>query len=146
MQQRLRCKTLKVLVLVAPFLLPLFLRSRKRSMQRQLPPCLQVPRPHHLRLRQLQSHRTPLQPTVLLRPLMNRLPLWLHRLGGKRESTRMVRGNFAEYSNILKLSMLKGTGNCDGAVNGTNGKPILIPCQCPPDQTNYIVVRCSFYI
>ncbi|OJA12028.1 hypothetical protein AZE42_02051 [Rhizopogon vesiculosus] len=31
-----------------------------------------------------------------------------------------------------------GTGNCDGAVDGTNGKPILIPCQCPPDQTNYI--------
>ncbi|KAH7890450.1 hypothetical protein F5I97DRAFT_31810 [Phlebopus sp. FC_14] len=31
-----------------------------------------------------------------------------------------------------------GTGNCDGAVNGTNGKPILIPCQCPPDQSNYI--------
>ncbi|KAG2158058.1 uncharacterized protein EDB93DRAFT_1334955 [Suillus bovinus] len=31
-----------------------------------------------------------------------------------------------------------GTGNCDGAVNGTNGKPILIPCQCPPDQTHYI--------
>jgi len=31
-----------------------------------------------------------------------------------------------------------GTGNCDGAVNGTNGKPILIPCQCPPDQANYI--------
>ncbi|KAN0082573.1 hypothetical protein V8E55_008368 [Tylopilus felleus] len=31
-----------------------------------------------------------------------------------------------------------GTGNCDGAVNSTNGKPILIPCQCPPDQTHYI--------
>lgn len=31
-----------------------------------------------------------------------------------------------------------GTGNCDGAVNGTNGEPILIPCQCPPDQTHYI--------
>ncbi|KAG8221511.1 hypothetical protein J3R82DRAFT_1726 [Butyriboletus roseoflavus] len=31
-----------------------------------------------------------------------------------------------------------GTGNCDGAVNGTNGKPILIPCQCPPDQASYI--------
>ncbi|KAI9566102.1 hypothetical protein HD554DRAFT_1224367 [Boletus coccyginus] len=31
-----------------------------------------------------------------------------------------------------------GTGNCDGAVNGTNGKPILIPCQCPPDQAEYI--------
>lgn len=31
-----------------------------------------------------------------------------------------------------------GTGNCDGAVSGTNGKPVLIPCQCPPDQTHYI--------
>lgn len=31
-----------------------------------------------------------------------------------------------------------GTGNCDGAVKGTNGKPILIPCQCPPSQTTYI--------
>ncbi|KAG9311436.1 hypothetical protein JVU11DRAFT_8549 [Chiua virens] len=31
-----------------------------------------------------------------------------------------------------------GTGNCDGAVNGTNGTPILIPCQCPPDLGNYI--------
>ncbi|KAH7915568.1 hypothetical protein BJ138DRAFT_1077245 [Hygrophoropsis aurantiaca] len=31
-----------------------------------------------------------------------------------------------------------GTGNCDGAVNGTDGKPILIPCQCPPPQANYI--------
>lgn len=31
-----------------------------------------------------------------------------------------------------------GTGNCDGAVNGTNGKPALIPCQCPPVQTHYI--------
>ncbi|KAG0706387.1 hypothetical protein DFH29DRAFT_1077039 [Suillus ampliporus] len=39
---------------------------------------------------------------------------------------------------ILEAHSLLGTGNCDGAVNGTNGKPILIPCQCPPDQTNYI--------
>lgn len=31
-----------------------------------------------------------------------------------------------------------GTGNCDGAVKGTNGKPILIPCQCPPSQATYI--------
>ncbi|KAF8554516.1 hypothetical protein OG21DRAFT_1059005 [Imleria badia] len=31
-----------------------------------------------------------------------------------------------------------GTGNCDGAVNGTNGKPILVPCQCPPDPPDYI--------
>ncbi|KAL4063771.1 hypothetical protein V8B97DRAFT_673491 [Scleroderma yunnanense] len=31
-----------------------------------------------------------------------------------------------------------GTGNCDGAVNGTNGKPILIPCQCPPNSTFFL--------
>lgn len=31
-----------------------------------------------------------------------------------------------------------GTGDCDGAVNGADGKPIKVPCQCPPDQTTYI--------
>ena len=36
--------------------------------------------------------------------------------------------------------MSLGTGNCDGAVNGANGKPILVPCQCPPSQDTYIAV------
>lgn len=31
-----------------------------------------------------------------------------------------------------------GTGDCDGAVNGTSGLPILVPCSCPPDQDTYI--------
>lgn len=31
-----------------------------------------------------------------------------------------------------------GTGNCDGAILGSNGKPILIPCACPPSQDEYI--------
>ncbi|KAI0292650.1 hypothetical protein B0F90DRAFT_1618174, partial [Multifurca ochricompacta] len=31
-----------------------------------------------------------------------------------------------------------GSGDCDGAVNGTDGHPIKIPCSCPPDQTTYI--------
>ncbi|KAH8981818.1 hypothetical protein EDB86DRAFT_395716 [Lactarius hatsudake] len=31
-----------------------------------------------------------------------------------------------------------GTGDCDGAVNGTNGLPIQVPCSCPPDQNTYI--------
>lgn len=31
-----------------------------------------------------------------------------------------------------------GTGDCDGAVNGANGQPIKVPCQCPPDQATYI--------
>ncbi|KAH9968369.1 hypothetical protein BGW80DRAFT_1339434 [Lactifluus volemus] len=30
-----------------------------------------------------------------------------------------------------------GTGDCDGAVNGADGKPIKVPCSCPPDQTTF---------
>ena len=33
-----------------------------------------------------------------------------------------------------------GTGDCDGAINGTDGKPIKIPCDCPPAQDVYISV------
>ncbi|KAI9450226.1 hypothetical protein BJY52DRAFT_198943 [Lactarius psammicola] len=31
-----------------------------------------------------------------------------------------------------------GTGDCDGAVNGANGKPIKIPCACPPDRQTFV--------
>jgi len=31
-----------------------------------------------------------------------------------------------------------GTGDCDGAVNGADGKPIKIPCACPPDRQVFI--------
>ncbi|ETW82137.1 hypothetical protein HETIRDRAFT_445021 [Heterobasidion irregulare TC 32-1] len=31
-----------------------------------------------------------------------------------------------------------GSGDCDGAVNGTDGKPVKIPCACPPTQETYI--------
>ncbi|EPQ54796.1 hypothetical protein GLOTRDRAFT_11410, partial [Gloeophyllum trabeum ATCC 11539] len=31
-----------------------------------------------------------------------------------------------------------GTGDCDGAVNGADGKPIKVPCACPPAQDEYI--------
>jgi len=31
-----------------------------------------------------------------------------------------------------------GTGDCDGAVNGADGKPIKIPCACPPPQNVYL--------
>ena len=33
-----------------------------------------------------------------------------------------------------------GTGDCDGAINGADGKPIKIPCSCPPSQDVYISV------
>ncbi|EIN06908.1 hypothetical protein PUNSTDRAFT_72754 [Punctularia strigosozonata HHB-11173 SS5] len=31
-----------------------------------------------------------------------------------------------------------GTGDCDGAVNGADGKPIKIPCSCPPPRSLFI--------
>lgn len=31
-----------------------------------------------------------------------------------------------------------GTGNCDGAVNDASGKPIKVPCSCPPSQSDYV--------
>jgi len=31
-----------------------------------------------------------------------------------------------------------GTGDCDGAANGPDGKPIKVPCACPPAQDVYI--------
>ena len=33
-----------------------------------------------------------------------------------------------------------GTGDCDGAVNGPDGRPIKIPCACPPPQDVYLDV------
>jgi len=30
-----------------------------------------------------------------------------------------------------------GTGDCDGAVDGADGKPIKVPCSCPPDQATF---------
>ena len=34
-----------------------------------------------------------------------------------------------------------GSGDCDGAVNGPDGKPIKVPCSCPPAPDVYIPVR-----
>ena len=34
-----------------------------------------------------------------------------------------------------------GTGDCDGAVDGADGKPNKIPCTCPPPQDVYLDVR-----
>lgn len=33
-----------------------------------------------------------------------------------------------------------GTGDCDG-VNGQDGKPIKIPCHCPPSRKDFIEVK-----
>ena len=34
-----------------------------------------------------------------------------------------------------------GTGDRDGAVNGPDGKPIKVPCTCPPDRQTFLAVR-----
>lgn len=34
-----------------------------------------------------------------------------------------------------------GTGDCDGAVDGADGKPIKVPCTCPPSRDVFIQVR-----
>lgn len=31
-----------------------------------------------------------------------------------------------------------GTGDCDGAVNGADGKPIKVPCSCPPPRDQFL--------
>ncbi len=33
-----------------------------------------------------------------------------------------------------------GTGDCDGTT-GADGKPILVPCACPPERNSFIDVR-----
>ena len=37
-----------------------------------------------------------------------------------------------------------GSGDCDGAVNGADGKPIKVPCSCPPAPNVYIPVRSPY--
>jgi len=37
-----------------------------------------------------------------------------------------------------------GTGDCDGAVKGADGKAIKVPCSCPPDRATFIEVCGAF--
>ena len=37
-----------------------------------------------------------------------------------------------------------GNGNCDGAVNGPDGTPILVPCDCPPPRDIFIQVKTAY--
>jgi hypothetical protein len=39
-----------------------------------------------------------------------------------------------------------GTGDCDGAVNGADGKPIKVPCACPPPRDQFIQVRSNVFL
>ena len=37
-----------------------------------------------------------------------------------------------------------GSGDCDGAVNGSDGRPIKVPCACPPPRDQFIQVSIFF--
>src|SRR5277367_6237324 len=43
-----------------------------------------------------------------------------------------------------KLNIVIDTGNCDG-VKGANGKPIAVPCSCPPDEKSFLAVRIDYF-
>jgi len=61
-------------------------------------------------------------------------------LGGKLVSIPMVSVQAILHSKSWSDSFSGGTGNCDGAVTGANGKPIQVPCQCPPNSTFFLAV------
>lgn len=42
---------------------------------------------------------------------------------------------------VADVLLYTGTGDCDGAVNGTDGQPVKVPCSCPPDRASFIQVR-----
>lgn len=44
-------------------------------------------------------------------------------------------------ADVQHVLLYTGTGDCDGAVNGTDGQPVKVPCSCPPDRTSFIQVR-----
>ena len=114
-----------------PHLLPLpspQLRLRHLHVRLRLRPRLQQRRlPHHqLPVSQLPHRSKRSRPTLALHP----------------ERTRQV-SRYSESSKAATQGLIcgSGTGNCDGAVNGANGKPIEVPCSCPPDQATFNTVR-----
>jgi hypothetical protein len=46
----------------------------------------------------------------------------------------------SESFRVADMRLYTGTGDCDGAVNGTDGQPVKIPCSCPPDRATFIQV------
>ena len=100
------------------------------------------PRPHprlrlrhlHVRLRLhlcLQQRRLPHR-QLPVRQLLRRSKRLHPSLVSNPERTRLVSqcSSAAHYAAYCR----PGTGNCDGAVNDASGKPIEVPCDCPPSQ------------
>jgi len=60
---------------------------------------------------------------------------------GKLRTARAAESDIAALAPALGGTAGKnpdGAGNCDGAANGPDGKPVKVPCACPPSQDAYI--------
>lgn len=65
-------------------------------------------------------------------------PLELKRQSGVPDATTITQ--LAPDLNFTAGLNPTGSGDCDGAVNGADGKPIKVPCSCPPTPDVYIPV------
>ena len=94
------------------------LRLRHLHVRLRLHLCLQQRRLPHRQLpeRQLLRRSKRLHPSLV----------------SNLERTRLV----SQCSSVARYTAYyrSGTGNCDGAVNDASGKPIEVPCDCPPSQ------------
>ena len=119
------------------------LLSQQRSRPKQLLSMLALahrPQQHlHLLRRQRQCRHLRHPPHLLLQ--VCRLPLrsklWRPRSASLRERIQLVSKRSFITSTRHCLLEPQGTGDCDGAVNGADGKPIKVPCSCPPDQATF---------
>ena len=98
------------------------------------------PRPHR-RLRHLHVR-------LRLHLYLQRRRLWHRRLPERQLQHRSKRLHLSLASPPERTPLVSqcssvahyaaycrtGTGNCDGAVNDASGKPIEVPCDCPPSQ------------
>ena len=99
-------------------------------------------RPHH-RLRHLHARlRLRLRPCLQQRHLPHRQRLEHQLLRRSKRSHPSLVSNLERTRLVSQCSSVArytaycgtGTGNCDGAVNDASGKPIEVPCDCPPSQ------------
>ena len=82
--------------------------------------------------------------TILLSLATLAIPTFSAPVGFKRQSEIPDAGTITDLAPDLGFTSgvnPTGTGDCDGAINGADGKPIKIPCACPPAQDVYISVR-----
>lgn len=82
--------------------------------------------------------------TLLLSLTALALPAFSAPLESKRQSGVPDAATITQLAPDLNFTAglnPTGSGDCDGAVNGADGKPVKVPCSCPPTPDVYIPVR-----